>query len=490
MTRREHPRIDPRGRKVKILATIGPASRSPEMLDRLVRAGADAFRLNMSHGAHADHEAAIIAIRALEKQYAKPIAILADLQGPKLRVGTFKDGQAIIRHSGHFMLDRDETPGDENRVCLPHAELFGIMTRGQRLLINDGKIRLKVLEADDNRILCSAEVGGVISDRKGVNVPDAEVPIPALTEKDRRDLAFATEHGADWIALSFVQRPEDIAEARKLIGTHGTAICAKIEKPKAVDRLDSIIEMADGIMVARGDLGVELEPYEVPPLQKKIVSMARRAGKPVIVATQMLESMIESPSPTRAEVSDVANAVYDGADAVMLSAESAAGAWPEESVAMMDRIAVQVENDEGYKERVRFLDTPPDATTSDALAHACMTIADTVPISAITVFTSSGSTARRVARERPATPVLVLTPSIRTARRVALLWGAHAVATKDIGSFEEMIGKGKRMALRHGFSEAGARLIVLAGVPFGTPGATNLLHVVTVSGDELDKHKG
>jgi pyruvate kinase len=490
MTRREHPRIDPRGRKVKILATIGPASRSPEMLDRLVRAGADAFRLNMSHGAHADHEAAIIAIRALEKQYAKPIAILADLQGPKLRVGTFKDGQAIIRHSGHFVLDRDETPGDENRVCLPHPELFGIMTRGQRLLINDGKIRLKVLEADDNRILCSAEVGGVISDRKGVNVPDAEVPIPALTEKDRRDLAFATEHGADWIALSFVQRPEDIAEARKLIGTHGTAICAKIEKPKAVDRLDSIIEMADGIMVARGDLGVELEPYEVPPLQKKIVSMARRAGKPVIVATQMLESMIESPSPTRAEVSDVANAVYDGADAVMLSAESAAGAWPEESVAMMDRIAVQVENDEGYKERVRFLDTPPDATTSDALAHACMTIADTVPISAITVFTSSGSTARRVARERPATPVLVLTPSIRTARRVALLWGAHAVATKDIGSFEEMIGKGKRMALRHGFSEAGARLIVLAGVPFGTPGATNLLHVVTVSGDELDKHKG
>jgi pyruvate kinase len=490
MTRREHPRIDPRGRKVKILATIGPASRSPEMLDRLVRAGADAFRLNMSHGAHADHEAAIIAIRALEKQYAKPIAILADLQGPKLRVGTFKDGQAVIRHSGHFVLDRDETPGDENRVCLPHPELFGIMTRGQRLLINDGKIRLKVLEADDNRILCSAEVGGVISDRKGVNVPDAEVPIPALTEKDRRDLAFATEHGADWIALSFVQRPEDIAEARKLIGTHGTAICAKIEKPKAVDRLDSIIELADGIMVARGDLGVELEPYEVPPLQKKIVSMARRAGKPVIVATQMLESMIESPSPTRAEVSDVANAVYDGADAVMLSAESAAGAWPEESVAMMDRIAVQVENDEGYKERVRFLDTPPDATTSDALAHACMTIADTVPISAITVFTSSGSTARRVARERPATPVLVLTPSIRTARRVALLWGAHAVATKDIGSFEEMIGKGKRMALRHGFSEAGARLIVLAGVPFGTPGATNLLHVVTVSGDELDKHKG
>lgn len=489
MSRRDQSRIDPRGRKVKILATIGPASRSPEMLEKLVRAGADAFRLNMSHGSHADHEPVIAAIRALEKQFARPIAILADLQGPKLRVGTFKDGQAVIRHSGHFTLDRDETPGDESRVCLPHPELFGIMERGQRLLINDGKIRLKVLEADESRILCSAEVGGVISDRKGVNVPDAEVPIPALTEKDRRDLAFATEHGADWIALSFVQRPEDIAEARKLIGTHGTAICAKIEKPQAVHRLDEIIELADGIMVARGDLGVELEPFEVPPLQKKIVNVARRAGKPVIVATQMLESMIEAPTPTRAEVSDVANAVYDGADAVMLSAESAAGAWPEESVAMMDRIAVQVECDEGYKERVRFLDTPPDATTSDALAHACMTIADTVPISAIIVFTSSGSTARRVARERPATPMLVLTPSMRTARRMGLLWGAHAVATKDIGSFEEMIGKGKRMALRHGFSQGGAKLIVLAGVPFGTPGATNLLHVVTVSGDELDRHK-
>lgn len=493
MARRDQTRIDPRGRKVKILATIGPASRSPEMLEKLLRAGADAFRVNMSHGAHEDHAAAIQAIRALEKQVARPITILADLQGPKLRVGTFAQGQAVIRHSGHFTLDRNPAPGDETRVCLPHPELFGILERGQRLLINDGKIRLKVLQADDERILCSAEVGGVISDRKGVNVPDAEVPIPALTEKDRRDLAFAVEQGADWIALSFVQRPDDLAEARKLIGaragTIGPALCAKIEKPMAVKRLDEIIEMADGIMVARGDLGVELEPFEVPPLQKHIVNTARRAGKPVIVATQMLESMIESPSPTRAEVSDVANAVYDGADAVMLSAESAAGAWPEESVAMMNAIARQVENDPEYKGRVRFLDTPPDATTSDALSHACMTIADTLPISAITVFTNSGSTARRVARERPATPMLVLTPSVRTARKVGLLWGAHAVTTRDIDSFEEMIGKGKRMALRHGFGSAGSKLIVLAGVPFGTPGSTNLLHIVSITGDELDKHR-
>ncbi|BDW80664.1 pyruvate kinase [Erythrobacter sp. Dej080120_24] len=492
MAKSDNTRIDPRGRKVKILATIGPASRSPEMLRKLFRAGADAFRVNMSHGSHADHQKSIEAIRALEKEFARPIAILADLQGPKLRVGEFVGGKAVIRHSGHFTLDRDPAPGDDSRVCLPHPELFGIMERGQRLLINDGKIKLVVKEADEHRIFCTAEVGGVISDRKGVNVPDAEVPIPALTEKDRKDLAFAVEHGADWIALSFVQRPEDLAEARKLIASHATrgqtpALCAKIEKPQALRRLDEIIELADGIMVARGDLGVELEPQEVPPLQKRIVGAARRAGKPVIVATQMLESMIESPIPTRAEVSDVANAVYDGADAVMLSAESAAGDWPEESVAMMHRITAQVERDEGYKERIRLLDTTPDATTADALSHACMTIADTVPISAITVFTASGSTARRVARERPATPMLVLTPSMRTARRVALLWGAHAVATKDIGSFEEMIAKGKRMALRHGFGEAGSKQIVLAGVPFGTPGATNLLHVVTLKGDELEK---
>ncbi|MEM6267560.1 MAG: pyruvate kinase [Pseudomonadota bacterium] len=490
-TRIDQRKIDPRGRKVKILATIGPASRSPEMLRKLFRAGADAFRVNMSHGSHADHTAAINAIRALEKEFGRPIAILADLQGPKLRVGTFKDERAVIRHGGHFTLDKDETPGDETRVCLPHPELFGILERGQRLLINDGKIRLIVKEADAARIFCSAEVGGVISDRKGVNVPDAEVPIPALTEKDRKDLAFAVEQGADWIALSFVQRPDDLAEARKLIaqhGPHGPALCAKIEKPQAVGRLDEIIELSDGIMVARGDLGVELEPHEVPPLQKRIVNASRNAGKPVIVATQMLESMIESPMPTRAEVSDVANAVYDGADAVMLSAESAVGEWPQESVTMMHRIAAQVEREDGYKERIRFLDTPPDATTSDALAHSCMTIADTVPISAIIVFTASGSTARRVARERPGTPMLVLTPSLRTARRMGLLWGAHAVATKDIGSFEEMIAKGKRMALRHGFGEAGSKQIALAGVPFRTPGATNLLHVVTLVGDELDRH--
>ncbi len=480
--------ISLRGRKIKILATLGPASSAPEMIGKLLRAGADAFRVNMSHGDQATHAKTIAAIRAAEENFGRPIGILCDLQGPKLRVGTFKDGRAVIRHGSHFTLDSNPEPGDETRVCLPHPELFGVLTKGQRLLIDDGKLRLKVIRASKDEILCSAEVGGVISDRKGVNVPDAVVPIPALTEKDRRDLAFAVEQGADWIALSFVQRPEDVAEARKLMGGYG-ALISKIEKPAALDSLEQIVELSDGIMVARGDLGVELNPEEVPPLQKRIVEITRRSGKPVIVATQMLESMIESPAPTRAEVSDVANAVYDGADAVMLSAETASGQWPIEAVTIMHRIAMQVENDPGYKARIHFTQVRPDATTADALAQASAAIAETVTVAGIIVFTGSGSTARRVARERPAVPMLVLTPSQKTARRLALLWGAHSVHTKDIGSFEEMIAKGKRMALRHGFGAKGSKLIALAGVPFGTPGSTNLLHVVTLSGDELDGHK-
>jgi pyruvate kinase len=473
-----------RTRKVKILATLGPASHSPEMIERLLRAGADAFRLNMSHGEHEVHAATIAAIREVEKRRDRPVAILCDLQGPKLRVGKFKDGEVLIRHGAHFTLDRNLEPGDDSRVCLPHPELFRILEKGERLLVDDGRIRLRVLRAGKDEILCSVEVGGIVSDRKGVNVPDTVIPVPSLTEKDRRDLAFAIQHGADWIGLSFVQRPEDVAEARRLMGGYG-ALMAKIEKPSAVKHIDQIIELSDGIMVARGDLGVELDPEQVPPLQKRLVEAARKTGKPVVVATQMLESMIERPTPTRAEVSDVANAVYDGADAVMLSAETAAGAWPEEAVTIMDRIASEVEGDLTYFERIHIAETPPDATVADALALSCARIADTLPIEAIVVFTGSGSTARRVARERPSVPMLVLTPSQQTARRLALLWGAHAVTTKDIGSFEGMIAKGKRMALRHGFGAAGSRLITLAGVPFGTPGSTNLIHVVTLTGTEL-----
>ena len=479
--------VEPRSRKVRILATLGPASRSPEMIERLFRAGADAFRVNMSHGNQADHAQTIETIRALEKMLGRPTTILVDLQGPKLRVGTFADGIAMLRTGQEFVLDRDTAPGDVHRVCLPHRELFIALEEGSRLLLDDGKLVLRVTSVDHDRIGTKVEVGGPLSNNKGLNVPDVVVPLAALTEKDRSDLAFALDQGVDWVALSFVQRPEDVAEARRLIQGRASLL-AKIEKPAALERLEAILELADAVMVARGDLGVELPPQDVPPMQKRIVETARRMGRPVVVATQMLESMIKSPTPTRAEVSDVATAIYDGTDAVMRSAESAAGDWPEESVAMMDSIANAVERDPGYAARVHFTETRPDPTTADALAEAAGAIANTVSAAAIICFTSSGSTARRVARERPSVPLLVLTPKLETARRLGLLWGAHAVRTKDVGSFEEMIAKSKRMALRHGIAKAGDRVIVIAGVPFGTPGSTNVLHVARIVGDELKRH--
>jgi pyruvate kinase len=480
--------IAPRNRRVRILATLGPASSTPEMIRKLYLAGADAFRINMSHGAHADKIALVASIRALEKEFARPTTILFDLQGPKLRIGKFAKSSITLKTGARFTLDRDPAPGDAHRVNLPHAEIFAALEPGARLLLDDGKLVLRVTAVYQDRVETLVEVGGPLSNNKGLNVPDVVVPMAALTEKDRADLAFALEQGADWIALSFVQRPEDVAEARRLIGGKA-ALLAKIEKPSAVERLDEILELADAVMVARGDLGVELPPERVPPFQKKIVEAARRMGRPVVVATQMLESMIQAPTPTRAEVSDVATAIYDGADAIMLSAESAAGAWPEESVAMMDRIAIAVEADPGYNARIHFTETLPDATTADALSEAADRIAQTVSATAIACFTLSGSTARRLARERPSVPLLVLTPKIATARRLGLLWGAHAVRTRDVGSFEEMVGKAKRMVLRHTVATAGDRVILMAGVPFGTPGSTNVLHVVRLHGNELNNYK-
>lgn len=476
--------ITPRSRKVRVLATLGPASNTPDMIARLFEAGADAFRINMSHGDQASKVAVIQAIRALEKSHGRPTTILADLQGPKLRVGQFAAGRVELARGGRFVLDRDPTPGDASRVELPHREIFQAIEPGARLLLDDGKLVLRVTEHDADRIETLVEVGGPLSNNKGLNVPDVVLPMAALTNKDRSDLAFAIDAGVDWIALSFVQRPEDLAEARKLIGGKA-ALLAKIEKPAAIDRLEEIVEMCDAVMVARGDLGVELPPQDVPPLQKRIVETSRRLGRPVVVATQMLESMITSPSPTRAEVSDVATAIYDGADAIMLSAESAAGNWPVESVAMMNAIGESVERDPAYAERIRFTVTRPDPTTADALAEAAKNIANTVSAKAIICFTTSGSTARRIARERPSVPVLVLTPKLETARRLGLLWGTHAVHTRDVDSFEEMVAKAKRMALRHGMVQAGDRVIITAGIPFRTPGATNVLHVVGILGDEL-----
>lgn len=481
--------ISPRSRKVRVLATLGPASASPEMIEKLFRAGADAFRINMSHGDQASKVPLFEAIRAMEKTTGRPTTILADLQGPKLRVGKFAEGKVMLVTGHQFTLDRNSTPGDATRVELPHREIFEAAHVDARLLLDDGKLVLRVTDVAPDRLTTIVEVGGALSNNKGLNVPDMVLPLAALTEKDRSDLSFAVEQGADWIALSFVQRPEDLMEARRLIGGKA-ALLAKIEKPSAIARLDEILEQCDGVMVARGDLGVELPPQQVPPLQKRIVESARRLGRPVIVATQMLESMIESPSPTRAEVSDVATAVYDGADAIMLSAESAAGKWPVESVSMMNSIADAVERDPAHGDRVHFTVTKPDPTTADALSEAAKNIASTISAAAIICFTSSGSTARRIARERPSVPILVLTPERDTARRLGLLWGTHAVNTRDVESFEEMVAKAKRMALRHGIAKAGDRVIVCAGVPFKTPGSTNVLHVVTILGDELTNYQG
>ena len=478
----------PRTRKVRILATLGPASNTPEMIRKLVKSGADAFRINMSHGSHADHAKLIEIIRNLEKELERPTTILADLQGPKLRVGRFDGDRTTLQNGQSFTFDRDTAPGTGKRVNLPHREIFDAVEPGTRLLIDDGKLVLRVSSANADRIETNVEVGGSISNNKGLNVPDVVLPLAALTQKDRTDLSFALDHHVDWIALSFVQRPEDVAEARRLIAGRA-ALLAKIEKPAAIERLDGILELADAVMVARGDLGVELPPEEVPPLQKRIVEAARRMGRPVVVATQMLESMITSPSPTRAEVSDVATAVYDGADAIMLSAESASGQFPCESVSMMNRIATSVEADPSHSARVHFTETLPDPTTNDAIAEAASNIVKTVEAAAIVCFTTSGSTARRVARERPTVPLLVLTPSQKTARRMGLLWGAHAVRTRDVSDFEEMVAKAKRMALRHKVAKGGQRVIITAGVPFGTPGSTNVIHIVRLVGDEVDRHK-
>jgi pyruvate kinase len=465
-------KIEPRRRKVRILATLGPASSSYEQIRALYLAGADAFRLNMSHGGHEGHTEVVGHIRALERETARPMTILADLQGPKIRIGRF-DAPVELKNGQRFTLDRFDTPGSAVRAFLPHPEIFGASEPGHRLLIDDGKVALRVLAVSPEEIETEVMVGGRLSSNKGLNVPDAVVPLAALTEKDRRDLDFALDAGVDWIALSFVQRPEDVAEARTLIGGRAQLL-AKIEKPQALDRLTEILEIADAVMVARGDLGVEMPPEAVPMAQKRIVQAARKAGRPVVVATQMLESMITSPTPTRAEVSDVANAVYDGADAVMLSAESAAGAWPVEAE---------------HARRVHFTETVLEPTTADALSGAAGQIAGTISARAVCCFTTSGSTARRASRERINVPLLVLTPKLATARQLGLLWGVHAVHTRDVNDFEEMVNKAKRMALRAGVASGGDRIIIMAGVPFGTPGSTNVLHIARLTGDELKGRK-
>jgi len=468
-----------RRRRTKIIATLGPASSSPEVLSRLFYAGADVFRLNFSHGTHEDHAARVAMIRELEQRSHHPIGILADVQGPKLRVGQFGGGRVQLQTGQHFTLDLNHTPGDVRRVNLPHPEIIQAATIGTTLLLDDGKIRLRVIRVRDDHLETEVMVGGTLSDRKGVNIPDVVLPIPALTEKDRDDLAFALDHGVDFIGLSFVQRPEDVAEA-KAIAAGRAWIMTKMEKPQALDNLEEILHLSDAVMVARGDLGVELPPEEVPLAQKRIVRAARQLGRPVVVATQMLESMISAPAPTRAEASDVATAVFDGADAVMLSAETAAGQYPFEAVNIMDRIVARVEQDPGWRAFVEASRPAPERSTADAIAAAGRQVAHTVGATVVCAFTSSGSTALRAARERPEAPIIGLTPSDQSGRRLALVWGVHALVTPETHSMTETVAKATRVALQEGFATHGQNIVVIAGVPFGQPGTTNALRVAVV----------
>ena len=466
-------------RNTKIVATLGPASSTPGRIAELFEAGADVFRLNFSHGTPEDHAARFAAIRGLEKRTGRPIGILADLQGPKLRLGRFREGPVRLTAGQGFRLDLDREPGDIRRAPLPHPEVFAALTPGTELLLDDGRVRLAVARCGIDFAETEIIVGGDLSDRKGVNVPNVVLPVSPLTAKDHKDLAYALELGTDWVALSFVQRPEDITEARKLIGNRAS-ILAKLEKPQAIEHLDAILELSDAVMVARGDLGVEMLTEDVPILQKRIVRACRRAGKPVVVATQMLDSMVHSPSPTRAEASDVATAVYDGGDAVMLSAETAAGQYPIEAVAVMSRIIHRVEADPLHRRILNADRAEPEATAADAITAAARQEAHTISTAAIVTFTSSGSTALRASRERPEVPILSLTPNPATARRLTLAWGIHNAQTEDVHSIDEMVQKACSVALREGFAKRGDSLAITAGVPFGTPGATNLLRIAWV----------
>lgn len=469
-----------RSRQTKILATLGPASSTPEMIRKLFQSGVDVFRLNFSHGDHKDHQERLNIIREIEKLEGRPIGIVADLQGPKLRVGRFKDGKIEVKAGHRIRLDLDSALGDETRVNLPHPEVINTLKPGSFILIDDGKVRMQIVEAGKDFLVGEIVSGRYISNNKGFNVPGVILPISALTEKDRKDLDAALAMGVDWIAQSFVQRPEDVAEAKKLIAGRA-ALMIKLEKPSALDYLDQMIDLADGVMLARGDLGVEIPPEEVPVVQKKVVRAVRLAGKPIVVATQMLESMIENATPTRAEASDVATAVFDGADAVMLSAETAAGQYPLEAVQIMDRICQRVEKDEFYRSLIEA--SHPDALNndaSDAISIAADQVAHTVRAACIVTYTTSGSTALRAVRQRPAIKIMCLTQNLSTARRLALSYGVHAVEVEEISTFGEAVSLAQKRVREEGLGQKDQRFVMTAGVPFGTPGSTNILRVAWV----------
>ena len=468
-----------RQRQTKIVATLGPASSDAKSIAALFCAGADVFRLNFSHGSHAEHKRRVAIIRRLEKEYDRPIGIIADMQGPKLRIGDFADGAVELTAGQAFRLDRHRASGDAGGVGLPHPEIFEALGPGVELLLDDGRVRLRVERCGANFAETTVVTGGPLSDHKGVNLPGVTLDLSPITAKDRKDLVFALGLGVDWIALSFVQMPDDVGEARELVAGRA-GILVKLEKPSAIRHLAEIVELADAVMVARGDLGVEMPPEDVPVLQRSIVHDCRRAGKPVIVATQMLESMIRAPTPTRAEASDVATAVYEGADAVMLSAESAAGDYPAEAVAMMERIIRRIEADPSWRDALTTDRHQPQPTSSDAITAAARQSAETLEAAAIVTFTATGSTTLRTARERPTMPIIALTPEIATARRLALVWGVHCVRTGKFRNFRDVVGEAIRIARAQELAAPGDCLVITAGVPLGVPGSTNNLHIARV----------
>jgi pyruvate kinase len=464
-----------RQRNSKIIVTLGPASSTPQMIRALFEAGADVFRLNFSHDIHDEHRRRLYYIRELERMTGRPIGVLMDLQGPKLRLGRFKQGSVTLREGDSFRLDLAKERGTKRRAPLPHPEVFEALSR----------VRLRVRNRGKDFAETEVVVGGTLSDHKGVNLPESVLSLSALTDKDLHDLQFGLDMGVDWIALSFIQRPEDIAEVQRLVDGDA-AILTKLEKPHAIERLDEIVALSDAVMVARGDLGVECPPEQVPILQKRIISASRQAGKSVVVATQMLESMVHSPTPTRAEASDVATAVYDGADAVMLSAETAVGDYPIEAVRMMNRILEQVEQDPAYRRIMDAGHPEPEATAADAISAGAAQVAHTVSAAAIVTFTKSGATARRAARERPDVPVLGLTAERSTARQLSLVWGVHCVHTTDIRTFTDMVEKACRVARAEEFADLGDHLVITAGVPFGQApfgqaGTTNILRIAQIT---------
>ena len=468
-----------RHRCAKIIATLGPASSSVSMIENLCLAGVDVFRLNFSHGSHEDHQERYTIIRNFEKKINRPIGILMDLQGPKLRIGAFQQQSVLLGVGQTFSLDQNPTSGDQNRVFLPHAEVFAALKENSDILLDDGKIRLRVKSITPTHIETQVITGGLLSDRKGFNIPDVALPISAMTPKDREDLTFGLKLGVDWIALSFVQCPNDVLEARELIG-HQAGIISKLEKPLAIDHLEEIVQLSDAIMVARGDLGVEMPPEEVPSIQKRIIRCCRMAGKPVVVATQMLDSMVKSPTPTRAEASDVATAIYDGADAVMLSAESASGEYPLESVTIMDRIITHVEQDPFYRKMQEASLPEPESTRSDAITAAARQIAHTIQAAAIVTFTTTGATTLRAARERPESPILALTPDLKIARKLTLVWGVHSVKSEEVSRFSEAVKNACLMAEKEGFAQMNDFIVVTAGLPFHVAGSTNILQIASL----------